>query len=100
MVYRFKNGEGGAQPNGGLIFDNAGNLYGTSRGGYGIVFELTPNADGSWEKKVLHQFTKGSDGNGPNADLIRDGSGNLYGTTERGGNLNTAMVGAVGPSSS
>jgi uncharacterized repeat protein (TIGR03803 family) len=88
VLYPFKKREGGTQPNGGLIFDQAGNLYGTSQGGWGCVFELTPNADGSWEKKVLHQFTGRKDGGNPSAGLTLDGAGNLYGTTALGGNLN------------
>jgi uncharacterized repeat protein (TIGR03803 family) len=85
--------EDGQLPYAGLIFDAAGNLYGTTvRGGpfgegYGMVFELTPNAQGGWEEKVLHQFTGGTDGGFPFADLIFDAAGNLYGTTTYGGSL-------------
>jgi uncharacterized repeat protein (TIGR03803 family) len=72
---------------GGLIFDAAGNLYGTTGGGGayggGTVFELSPTAGGGWTEKVLHSFN-GTDGTGPSA-VIFDAAGNLYGTTEYGG---------------
>ncbi len=85
----------GMTPNGGLVFDNAGNLYGTT--GYmpardcpecGIVFELTPSSSGSWTETILYQFcslTNCADGQSPRAGLIFDASGNLYGTTKYGG---------------
>jgi uncharacterized repeat protein (TIGR03803 family) len=84
--------KGGAYPQGALIFDPTGNLYGTtqvaSTGVNGLVFKLTPNADGSWTESVLHRFTSSKDGAFPFAGLIFDGAGNLYGTTAYGGNLN------------
>ncbi len=77
-------------PYAGLIFDVAGNLYGTTGGGgtynYGTVFELAHTAGGSWTERVLHNFDKnGSDGIDPLASLIIDAAGNLYGTTLEGG---------------
>ena len=78
----------GGGPIAGLIFDAAGNLYGTTQGGgsagNGTVFKLTPNSDGSWTESVLHSFT-GADGHNPFAGLIFDAAGNLYGTTNAGG---------------
>ena len=88
------NRSDGRQPNAALIFDAAGNLYGTTaRGGAraGTVFELTPNADGSWTESLLHSFD-GSDGEYPSAGLIFDAAGNLYGTTEIGGTGNLGTV--------
>jgi uncharacterized repeat protein (TIGR03803 family) len=77
-----------------LIFDSAGNLYGTTMtgGNYdcgnglgcGTVFELSPAA-GGWTKTVLYVFNGGSDGAGPAAGLVLDRAGNLYGTTTGGG---------------
>jgi uncharacterized repeat protein (TIGR03803 family) len=94
VLYNFTGGADGAAPNSGrLIFDAAGNLYGTTavRGGKcencGTVFKLTPNSDGSWTESVLHSFLGGSDGSEPLAGLIFDTAGNLYGTTANGGNL-------------
>lgn len=85
----------GNSPAAGLIFDQAGNLYGTTQfggaDGYGTVFELTPNPDGSWEEKVLHTF-HGKNGAYPSAGLIFDQAGNLYGTTQHGGNYGDGVV--------
>jgi uncharacterized repeat protein (TIGR03803 family) len=80
----------GSQPISRVIFDTAGNLYGTtSRGGrydYGVVFELSPKADGSWTEKILYVFGYNSrSGEFPDGDLILDAAGNLYGTTYLGG---------------
>jgi uncharacterized repeat protein (TIGR03803 family) len=81
-------GEDGAVPYAGLIFDAAGNLYGTTTGGGadndGVVFKLTPNPDGTWTESVLHSFT-GGDGAYPWGPLIFDAVGNLYGMTTLGG---------------
>jgi uncharacterized repeat protein (TIGR03803 family) len=86
----------GSSPVGSLIFDNSGNLYGTTgdggnfsncSDGCGVVFQLTPNSDGSWKESVLHKFT-GGNGSHPAANLIFDQAGNLYSTTADGGNLN------------
>jgi hypothetical protein len=71
-----------------LISDGSGGFYGTTRAGgntgcvvgCGVVFHLTPTAQGGWAETVLHRFTGGYDDSAPNA-LIRDAFGNLYGTT-------------------
>ena len=96
VLYSFTGGSDGGSPNAGLIFDQAGNLYGTTQWGgssncqygCGVVFELTPNADGAWTESVLYSFTGGKDGGQPWASLIFDAVGNLYGTTPGGGNPN------------
>ena len=84
MLHRF-TGRDGAVPHGALIFDAPGNLYGTTHNGgtngYGTVFQLDP----SGALTVLHSFTGGSDGAYPEAGLIADMAGNLYGTTYGGG---------------
>src|SRR5438105_6561761 len=84
-------GKDGPNPDAGLIFDAAGNLYGTTSAGgafgKGTVFKLTPNSNGSWTESVLHSFcvpTNCADGFNPVAGLIFDGAGNLYGTTPLG----------------
>jgi uncharacterized repeat protein (TIGR03803 family) len=83
------NTKDGAEPYAGLIFDKAGNLYGTTLGGGahgdGTVFELMPKAGGGWTEKVLHNFNFNVDGYEPYAGLIIDASGKLYGTTSGGG---------------
>lgn len=81
----------GNYPAASLIFDGAGNLYGTATGsnsllGYnGLVYKLTPNPDGSWAITVLYTFTGGADGANPYSNLVFDALGNLYGTTSAGG---------------
>ncbi|MFZ0318377.1 MAG: choice-of-anchor tandem repeat GloVer-containing protein [Candidatus Sulfotelmatobacter sp.] len=80
----------GLYPDAGLVFDVAGNLYGTTvSGGYtdgGTVFELLPQANGLWKKVQLRNFGSGKyAGLGPRAGVIFDASGNLYGTTVEGG---------------
>jgi len=82
------NGTSGSVPRAGVILDGKGNLYGTTASGgthiSGIVFQLIPK-NGTWTAKVLHNFGSGSDGSFPSADLVRDQSANLYGTTASGG---------------
>jgi len=89
VLHKFSGGEDGGSPFAGLILDAAGNLYGTTYAGglnnYGTVFELELNSDGSWTEKVLHRFTGGNDGSYPEAGLVFDQAGNLYGTTVGGG---------------
>jgi len=90
VLFNF-NQRDGADPQSGLVFDAAGNLYGTtaSGGGYnhGTVFELMPQAGGGWTEKVLHNFNNngGVDGFSPLGTLLLDAAGNLYGTTSQGG---------------
>jgi uncharacterized repeat protein (TIGR03803 family) len=89
VLHSFSNNEAGILPQGGLIFDAAGNLYGTTSGGGehegGTVFELSPATGGGWSEYVLHNFGAGTDGSEPNAGLVMDAAGNLYGTTTLGG---------------
>jgi len=79
---------GGYGPQGAMVMDQAGNLYGTTVGGGaygpGTVFKLTPS-DGGWNYTVLHNFTGGSDGANPYGQIVLDGNDNLYGTTSEGG---------------
>jgi uncharacterized repeat protein (TIGR03803 family) len=88
VLYSFTGGADGAYSTTGLIFDAAGNLYGTTfegGSGYGVVFKLAPSPDGNWTESVLYSFTDGTDGANPAAGLIFDAAGNLYGTTWAGG---------------
>ena len=95
-LYRFcsqSNCADGATPYAGLIMDGAGNLYGTTLGNgtinQGVVFQLTPDQTGTaWTETVLYRFcsqTNCADGAYPEAGLIMDEAGNLYGTTYYGG---------------
>jgi len=87
VLYSFTGGADGAYPTGGLIRDSAGNLYGTAQYGgsfnEGVVFKI----DTSNQEKVLYSFTGHADGGTPSSGLVQDPAGNLYGTTEGGGNL-------------
>ncbi|MGO9126696.1 MAG: choice-of-anchor tandem repeat GloVer-containing protein [Terriglobales bacterium] len=92
-LYSFGDGDDGGFPYGALVFDAAGNLYGTTAGGgssaclCGTVFELSPPASpgGSWTLTSLYSFVGGNDGAQPHAGLVFDRTGNLYGTTSIGG---------------
>ena len=104
VLYAFcaqQNCTDGAQPNGGLLLDSSGTLYGTTMfggtgsscgtytmPGCGTVFKLTQSG-GVWTENVLYNFCPNSScagGSLPAAGLIEDGAGNLYGTTTLGGN--------------
>ena len=80
----------------GVILDPEGNLYGTTVAGgqtiFGTVFKLSP----SGVKTILYNFLDGTDGAEPHGMLVRDTQGNLYGTTEYGGNLNVQCSGMQG----
>ena len=80
MLWNFTGTDDGAFPYGGVIFDNAGNLYGTNFGGadgFGAVYELSPTQSG-WNETTVHAF--GAEGNG-GGGLIMDAQGNLFGIT-------------------
>jgi uncharacterized repeat protein (TIGR03803 family) len=88
VLYQFRMPKNGQGPSGNLIMDAAGNLYGTTQSGgadgFGTVFRLKPNPDGSWSESVLHSFTE-TDGASPLSGVISDDAGDLYGTTSGGG---------------
>lgn len=107
-LYRFAGGTNGAKPEGKLLLDAAGAIYGTSyqggRGkctdllsgaiiGCGTVYKLTPPAPGEmgWKKTILHSFA-GADGAFPGGGLITDAAGNLYGTASGGGEAGYGVV--------
>jgi uncharacterized repeat protein (TIGR03803 family) len=93
VLYNFTGGGDGQEPEAGLVLDAQGNLYGTTyyggdrtcnaSRGCGTVFKL----DATGNETVLHSFGSGGGGDGslPNAGLVRDAQGNLYGTTYYGG---------------
>src|SRR5215813_4632093 len=88
-------GDDGMYPWSNVIFDAAGNLYGTTMDGgthnYGTIFELSPGGNGQWTETILHDFL-GPDGEGPFAGLTFDAAGNLYGTAGFGGANGTGVV--------
>ena len=104
ILYDFPNAAtNGGAPVGGVTFDNLGNLYGTASAGgdpncnCGVVFKMTPQADGRWSYTVLHRF-KGTDGFGPGYNLIFDkGYKHLYGTTVEGGSGGYGVVYEITP---
>jgi len=101
VLYSFDGADGNA-PFGGLIKDTAGNFYGTTVGGgansWGVAFELSPPKQGkkAWTEKVLQSFD-GTNGKYPEAGLIVDSEGNLYGTTYEGGANDDGVVFKVTP---
>jgi uncharacterized repeat protein (TIGR03803 family) len=90
ILYDFVGNAKGSGPGGGVVMDKKGNLYGTtvsggsSLCGCGVMFRLSASSNGKWKYTVLHTFT-GADGAQPDANLILDSKGNLYGTTATGG---------------
>jgi hypothetical protein len=114
VLYSFKGGNDGANPNGGLIFDKEGAIYGTTQVGgsttlcvyvgfvgCGTVFQLKPPAEkgGSWTESLLHRFRSyPMDGVDPNGNLILQ-SGSLYGTTMGGGKWESGLIFKLAPPS-
>lgn len=103
-VFQGNTSNDGATPAGGVLFDSAGNLYGTTAYGgtgkcrvlgglmgCGTVYELSPPAQkgGPWTETVLYSFQGGKDADFPSGDLVFDAAGNLYGATLFGGGKGT-----------
>ncbi|HLW89080.1 MAG TPA: choice-of-anchor tandem repeat GloVer-containing protein [Terriglobales bacterium] len=104
VLYSFTGVEDGGQPYAQLVSDDVNNAYGTTAvggdlsscggTGCGVVFRI--QRSGGY--KVLYAFTGGTDGANPWSGLLRDASGNLYGTTEAGGAFGFGTVFKIGPS--
>jgi uncharacterized repeat protein (TIGR03803 family) len=94
ILHRFTGGADGAHPAGNLIQDAAGNLYGTTEYGEGVVFKLSPTG---CTYTILYSFTGGADGAGPSSGVIRDAADNLYGTTLGGGAYGAGVVFKLSP---
>src|SRR5579872_1965120 len=101
----------GAAPFGSFIQDHGGNLYGTTAAGgltsgcgtgCGTVVKFSPNSDGSWTESILYKFCTNfannqcQDGAFPDAGLVFDVKGNLYGTTYSGGSNSCHFLGPGG----
>jgi uncharacterized repeat protein (TIGR03803 family) len=84
LLWQFGS-NGGANPEGAVVRDAAGNLYGTTNGGASNVFALTPKANGSWKRTVLYDFSNPENGFAPVSGLALGTGGILYGTTALGG---------------
>jgi uncharacterized repeat protein (TIGR03803 family) len=97
VLHSFTGGTDGCSPSGGLILDGSGNLYGTAVGSScescGTVFKIAP----SGSETVLHSFTCGSNGEGPDDTLVMDEKGNLYGATVEGGSIGCGVIFKVTP---
>jgi len=100
VLHSFQYSPDGAYPLASLVRDSAGNLYGTASAGgdagmfcqCGVLFKV--NAAGN--ESTLYAFTGGADGGYPQANLILDSAGNLYGTTFAGGGGSCDLTGASG----
>jgi uncharacterized repeat protein (TIGR03803 family) len=108
VLHNFAGGSDGQYPASSLIFDTAGNLYGTTMaggtgpcgGGCGTVFELTPNGAGFTESIVYNfQGSANDDGQNPQGALTADESGNFYGVTSAGGLQGCGTVFKLTPAS-
>jgi uncharacterized repeat protein (TIGR03803 family) len=102
LIYSFNaSGDSGAQPEASLIVDASGNLYGTTNRdgalGGGTAFELSPQGGGYWNEITLHSFGASGDGSLSQGSLIRDTTGNLYGTTLDGGVNGFGVVFEISP---
>lgn len=103
VLYDFPNCADGCLPGTTMVFDRAGNLYGTASGGVaecggytcGVVLKLTRVTGGKWKYGVLHKFN-GPDGGFPYG-VILDGKGNLYGTTQAFGKYNAGVAFEITP---
>ena len=100
ILHNFSINGDGFGPVGGLVMDNAGNLYGTTpnggTAGAGVVFELSPS-NGGWNYSILANLV-GPAGSGPAGSLAIDAAGNLYGTTFSGGASQCGSVFKLSPS--
>jgi hypothetical protein len=109
VLYGFKGGTDGANPNGGLVLDSKGAIYGTTAiggdlqgecnpNGCGVVFKLTQpvTKGGRWTEKMLHRFN-GQDGATPAAGVVFGGNGDLYGTASAGATSGNGSVFELAP---
>jgi uncharacterized repeat protein (TIGR03803 family) len=95
VLYSFPGGRDGASPYAGLVLDTKGSLYGTTTfggaSGNGTVFRVSAYG----KEEVLHSFKGSPDGSNPYAGVLRDVSGNLYGTTALGGVYDYGVYGGT-----
>jgi hypothetical protein len=88
-------------PDGNLIRDSSGNLYGACyQGGLyrvGGIFEVSPGAGGTWTETTLHNFGGVGDGGYPTGGVTMDSAGNLYGTTVLGGTYGGGVAWQITP---
>ena len=103
VIYSFTGNDGQNPYLGDLVFDQAGNIYGTTLGGgargMGVVYKLTRSGN-NWTESVLHDFTGGDDGAYPQNGVALDPAGNVYGTATYGGSYAYGTVYELSPSGS
>ena len=95
VIYSFQEGSDGNSPISNLVFDSAGNLYGTtSEGGLGsgTIFKLSPIGGGQWTETVVHPFQGPPDGAFAYNGMVVDRFGNFYGATVHGGENDDGCV--------
>jgi uncharacterized repeat protein (TIGR03803 family) len=103
VLHNFASGTDGANPNGGLVLDGKGNVYGTTYAGgtqgWGTVFKLNPpkQKGGTWTEQQLHVFAGGKDGKLPSAGVILGPLGSIYGAAD-GGSKGCGVVFRLAPS--
>jgi uncharacterized repeat protein (TIGR03803 family) len=90
VLHNFSGPADGSYPEGDLLLDKSGTLYGTTESGAGCcgsVFKLSPPVSGKtvWRETILHAFTGEPDGDQPYSGLVMDRTSALYGTTRAGG---------------
>ncbi len=102
VLYSFQGDTDASFPTSTLVFDAAGNLYGTSSTGgnpscdCGAIFKLTPRS-GGWDESVLHSFGGNGDGQSPSYGLTSDGKGNYFGVAPVGGLYRQGVVYQITP---
>ena len=108
VLHQFRGGTDGSSPFAGVVFDTAGNLYGTTDDGgigscsdgegtgCGTVFKLIPNSKGGWTEQVLRRFAGIAAGN-PISGVLFDAAGNLYATTSNQGFNDLGVVFEITP---
>jgi len=91
VLYNFDGNKGGIGPSGPLIFDTAGDLYGTTAAGNihqsGTVFRLKHTSGDEWQERALYEFKGQSHGAGPRYGVVFGRAGSLYGVAGGGSNL-------------
>jgi uncharacterized repeat protein (TIGR03803 family) len=92
VIHNFTGGSDGGNPVAGFTVDAKGNLYGTTTAGGASGVGTVIKVAGDGTEVVLHSFAGGTDGATPEASLLRDASGNLYGTSIAGGAFGAGTV--------
>lgn len=109
VTWDFGSGSDGAEPASGVIFDTAGNMYGTALAGgtssgcitqgysgCGVVYELSPSGSG-WTETIIYDFRGGADGGAPYSGLVIDRAGNLFGATAYAGSGSGGTIYELSP---